>query len=60
MPTVRVTVPIFLPYWLYLPLRKIKRALTLSRKPRINLLGDRDVEWSFVAAHIPDGPGEAQ
>jgi len=59
MPTVRVTVPIFLPYWLYLPLRKIKRALTLSRKPRINLLGDRDVEWSFVAAHIPDGPGEA-
>ncbi len=24
-----------------------------------NLLGDRDVEWSFVAANIPDGSGPA-
>jgi SAM-dependent methyltransferase len=24
-----------------------------------NLAGDRDVEWSWVAAHMPEGPGEA-
>jgi len=24
-----------------------------------NLAGDRDVEWSWVAAQMPDGPGEA-
>jgi SAM-dependent methyltransferase len=28
--------------------------------PRIpNLLGDRDIEWAFVAAHVPKGPGRA-
>lgn len=25
----------------------------------LNLLGDRDVEWSWIAAHMPHGPGEA-
>ena len=24
-----------------------------------NLAGDRDIEWSWVAAHMPSGPGEA-
>lgn len=24
-----------------------------------NLSGDRDIEWSWVSAHIPDGPGKA-
>lgn len=24
-----------------------------------NLSGDRDIEWSWVFAHMPDGPGEA-
>lgn len=24
-----------------------------------NLLGDRDIEWSFIAAHLPTGPGYA-
>ncbi len=28
-----------------------------AREP--NLLGDRDVEWSWIAGHIPPGPGEA-
>lgn len=27
-------------------------------RPR-NLEGDRDIEWSFIAASIPDGPGRA-
>ena len=29
------------------------------RSTRVNLLGDRDVEWAWVAGHMPDGPGEA-
>ena len=29
-------------------------------RPRMpNLLGDRDIEWSWIAAQMPSGPGEA-
>lgn len=39
--------------------RGIKGWLGKLRRPRIpNLLGDRDVEWSWVASQIPSGPGE--
>jgi SAM-dependent methyltransferase len=31
----------------------------LIKKSIPNLAGDRDVEWSWTAAHMPDGPGEA-
>jgi SAM-dependent methyltransferase len=55
MHRVTVTVPVYLPNWLYLRLRLWKRKLGAP----LNLLGDRDVEWSWVAAHIPSGPGEA-
>ena len=27
--------------------------------PPPNLLGDRDIEYSWIASHIPEGPGEA-
>jgi 2-polyprenyl-3-methyl-5-hydroxy-6-metoxy-1,4-benzoquinol methylase len=37
----------------------MKRTIVDSRKTPINLLGDRDVEWSFIAAHLPRGPGKA-
>lgn len=26
---------------------------------QVNLFGDRHIEWSWVAAHVPEGPGEA-
>lgn len=53
-----VRVPV--PDWLYGPLR----AAAHWRRARHNattrnLQGDRDIEWSFIAAHLPDGPGEA-
>jgi len=54
-----VHVPVLLPEWIYQPLRGLKRALRPSNGRKINLLGDRDVEWSFVAAHLPPGPGHA-
>lgn len=38
-------------------LLKLKRLVLGSRIP--NLLGDRDVEWSWIASQMPFGPGEA-
>lgn len=72
MPIVRRTISLYLPEWLYLPLRRLKRGLLRDKNitspglmevtegmPKINLAGDRDVEYSFVAAQMPHGPGEA-
>ena len=61
----RVTVTVYLPGWLYRPLRALKHKL----KPRgpvgtsnhrdVNLLGDRDIEWSWIISQMPSGPGHA-
>ncbi|MGB9591418.1 MAG: methyltransferase domain-containing protein, partial [Candidatus Kryptoniota bacterium] len=50
-----------LPSWLYHPLQRLKCSLATHRKKSrvINLLGDRDIEWSWVTAQMPLGPGEA-
>ena len=41
-------------------LRKVKRWIKGPERPRTpNLLGDRDIEWSWVASQMPSGPGEA-
>jgi len=37
----------------------IKLYRRISEPPIPNLRGDRDIELSWVAANIPDGPGEA-
>ena len=39
--------------------RGVKRWLKGGSQHTLNLEGDRDIEWSWVAAHIPSGPGEA-
>jgi SAM-dependent methyltransferase len=62
MARVNLSLPIYMPDRILSFLRKIRR--TLTRKPSAslpvrNLLGDRDVEWSWVAARMPAGPGEA-
>lgn len=61
MPIRRVTVPIYLPSWLYDRLRSMKHAWTAERGQgvAVNLFGDRDIEWSFIASRMPQGPGEA-
>jgi len=59
MALVRVAVPIYMPEWLRSTLRRIKRTFRPPEKPDIDLVGDRDIEWSFVASHLPCGPGEA-
>jgi hypothetical protein len=59
MPIVRLNIPVYLPMALYRPLRRLKRAITDRNRPTRNLWGDRDVEYSFIAAHMPNGPGKA-
>lgn len=49
-------VPFYLPEAMYRALRRLKRKQPSSQ---INLLGDRDIEWSWVASKIPTGAGEA-
>jgi SAM-dependent methyltransferase len=59
MPTVRFTLPLPLPGWLHRPLKKVKRALIPPAPLGINIDGERNVEWSFLSAEMPEGPGEA-
>lgn len=57
-----MTVPIYLPEGLYRVLRVLKHKLKPPRADTtcgMNLLGDRDIEWSWIAAHIGSGPGKA-
>ncbi len=54
-----VPVTVYLPRWVYRPARRVKRALSSDRQPNFNILGERAVEWSFISAYMPWGPGEA-
>ncbi|MBI3180817.1 MAG: DUF268 domain-containing protein [Myxococcales bacterium] len=51
----RVNFPLWVPEWLYQPVHRWRT----RRRPAQNLEGDRDVEWSYVSARMPEGPGEA-
>ena len=57
MRRVRLSVP--LPEGIYGALRGLKRGLRPAAEDGRDLSGDRDIEWSWVAARIPDGSGEA-
>jgi len=62
MRRVTISIRICLPDWLYHMLRALKCRLgrnLINNSRRINLLGDRDIEWSWVASGMPQGPGEA-
>ncbi len=56
---VRIQISVPLPRWVYNPARRLKRAVFASDYNSVNLWGDRDVEWSFIASQMPCGPGEA-
>lgn len=65
MHRVIITAPVYLPDWLYRLLRALKHRFKPPRRAEtggasnVNLLGDRDIEWSWVASQMPSGPGEA-
>jgi len=40
-------------------IKNFRMSFTKALPPRFpNLLGDRELEWSWIASHIPDGPGK--
>ena len=51
-----LNVPSCLPDAVYQALRSLRRK---KKSTRINLLGDRDIEWTWVASQLPTGAGEA-
>ena len=55
----RVHLSVPLPDGVYGALRGLKRGLRSSAEDARDLSGDRDIEWSWVAARIPPGTGEA-
>lgn len=58
MQHIQLTIPI--PDKLYQQLRSIKRWWQKDRKTATkNLVGDRDIEWSWIASQMPSGSGEA-
>jgi SAM-dependent methyltransferase len=57
-------VPVYLPRWLHEPIRNAKRAVVPAKgsartRAVIDIHGERNVEWSFLSAEMPSGPGEA-
>jgi len=56
MRRVTATISAKIPNWLHSTLQTMRREQQAGAK---NLIGDRDIEWSFVAAHIPDRRGKA-
>jgi SAM-dependent methyltransferase len=58
-----VPVTVHLPGWVYRPAKRLRKAISrgerrgsVERKSSIS--GERAVEWSFISAHMPLGPGE--
>src|ERR1700742_2081145 len=54
---VKMRVPV--PDWLHGILRSAKHTVAGPGKTVINLWGDRDIEYSYIASRLPQGPGEA-
>jgi SAM-dependent methyltransferase len=57
----KLLVPVYLPSWMSNALIKAKRAVISPSPsaPKINIFGEREVEWTFLGAEMPSGPGEA-
>lgn len=59
-----VPVTVSVPAWFYRPARRVREVLSRngqrnSTRQKVNIWGDRAVEWSFISAHMSSGPGEA-
>jgi 2-polyprenyl-3-methyl-5-hydroxy-6-metoxy-1,4-benzoquinol methylase len=58
-------VPVYFPEPIYRFLRTMKKSLfnegkqNSNKSSKLNLIGDRDIEWSWIAAQMPEGPGAA-
>jgi len=66
MPVLKIAIPIPIPGFLHRGLKKIRGALfhqsaksATVGSQGLNLEGDRDIEWTWISAHMPAGPGKA-
>lgn len=62
MRRVNVCVPVYLPSILcHWPFGLKRKTISTPEDPHpvMNLVGDRDIEWSWIAGQMPLGPGEA-
>jgi SAM-dependent methyltransferase len=66
MRLVKLPIPIPMPDWLYRFLKNARGKKAAAQAPQsqahagtVNLTGDRDIEWSWIAARIPSGGGQA-
>ncbi len=57
----RFLIPVYLPVWLHQPLRRLKRFFFPAAAPPnpVNIEGDRNVEWTFISAELPEREGTA-
>jgi SAM-dependent methyltransferase len=57
----KLLVPIYLPRWMSSAVLKMKRTFIPSRDQQsagaLDLTGDRNIEWSFIASRLPAGQG---
>jgi SAM-dependent methyltransferase len=55
----RFLIPIYLPKWLHDSVVRAKHYVSPAQEePLIDLTGDRDIEWSYIASRLPLGNGE--
>lgn len=59
MPRLTLTIPVPDPVFRFLRTLSRERKRSGGRVSSLNLLGDRDIEWSWVTAWMPSGPGQA-
>ncbi|MGB7540311.1 MAG: DUF268 domain-containing protein [Anaerolineales bacterium] len=66
MPIARIILPIPLPDFVYRGLKNLRDRFRQPEAPKHaaavrepNLEGDRDIEWTWVSANMPAGPGRA-
>ncbi|MBN2086276.1 MAG: DUF268 domain-containing protein [Anaerolineales bacterium] len=66
MPIARIIIPVPMPDFLYRSLKSLRDQFRKSEPPKPatairgpNLEGDRDIEWTWVSANMPAGPGRA-
>ena len=55
---IKINLPLYVPKRVYQVLRKIRQGVREQSGRSIDLFGDREIEWSFVASRLPQGPGE--
>jgi hypothetical protein len=55
---IRINLPIYVPKALHEFLRKTKAGVRKRVGNRIDLHGDREIEWSFIISRLSRGPGE--